>query len=133
MMPATRRTSCIGSAYCAANRCQGDAFSASANVLVPYCARRASASADVRPTAGSTPSRLVASTGDSAYQAASDTATAEPVAGPLDEVIRSPPLRGLRGQIRLHAERFECTCGIARNQGPPSWHAGATHAERWRW
>ncbi len=73
-MPATRSTICIGSAYWRVNGCQRDAFFASANVFFPYFARRASASADVRPTAGSTSRRLAASSGVSAYQATSGAA-----------------------------------------------------------
>ena len=51
-MPATSRTICIGSAYWRANCCQRDAFLASAKVFGPYFARRASASAVVRPVVG---------------------------------------------------------------------------------
>ena len=49
MMPATRSTICIGSAYWARNCCAREAFFAEVNLFGPTLARRASASAEVRP------------------------------------------------------------------------------------
>ena len=71
MIPATRSTICIGSAYWPVNCWTFETFFASANVFLPYVSRRESASAVVSPAAGSTPSRLAASAGESAYQLAS--------------------------------------------------------------
>ncbi len=94
MTPATSSTICIGSAYWRANICHLDAFFAWAKVLVPYCARRESASAEVRPAVGSTPRRLAASAGGSAYQATSGAAAAgaaDPPAGAAAAVMTSSP------------------------------------------
>ncbi len=62
-MPAMRSTICIGSAYWRLKVCQFEAFFASSKVFLPYLARRASTSADDRPTAGSTVRRLATSSG----------------------------------------------------------------------
>ncbi len=48
-MPAMSSTICMGSAYWRVNVCRRDAFFASSKPFFPYFARRASASAVVRP------------------------------------------------------------------------------------
>ena len=47
---ATSSTICIGSLYWRTNLLQPDSFLASANLFGPYCARRFSTSAALRPT-----------------------------------------------------------------------------------
>ena len=68
-MPATRSTICIGSAYWRVNGCSCEAFLASSKAFGPTLARRASASAVVRPRSTSTPCWRSASSVESACQA----------------------------------------------------------------
>ena len=69
MTPAMSSTTCIGSAYWRTNSVARDTFLAAVNVFGPNFARRASASAEVRPLSTSTPCWRSASSGLMACQA----------------------------------------------------------------
>ncbi len=69
MTPETRSTICIGSLYWSRNSCPRDAFLAAVNLFGPTFARRASASAEVRPASIATPCWRKASSGLRAYHA----------------------------------------------------------------
>ena len=66
--PAASSTICIGSRYWRRNACQRGSFGGSANLFGPYLARRASASACVRPCSTVTPCRSSAACGVRACQ-----------------------------------------------------------------
>ncbi len=64
-----RSTSCIRSSYCRTNAFHAGSLASSASLLAPYFARRASTSAALRPTAGSTSSFRQVSSRVMAYHA----------------------------------------------------------------
>ena len=101
MTPATRSTSCIGSAYWRVNASRRDAFFVAAKALEPYVARRASTSAAVRPVAGSTLSGFAASSGASAYHATTGAASADPAEGLVDAVMTASPMVTLLSVVDL--------------------------------